>query len=90
MARTRLSQSFKRKETTQVKRKQTSINVFYVKNARPSFDVADDAVICLEPKKSEEKRPVVRPKELYIPRKYHKRELVNNDLHDFNDILKVD
>ena len=56
-----------------------------MKYARPSsFDVADDEVICLKPKKSDKKRTVVRP------RKYHKLELHYNDLHDFNDILKED
>ena len=40
MTQTRLSQIFKRKETAQVKRKQTSIDFFVcVKNAHPSFDV---------------------------------------------------
>ena len=51
------------------------------------FYVADDEVICLEPKKKEEKQPAGRP------RKYHKLEnceLDINELHDFNDILKVD
>ena len=55
-----------------------------MKNARPSFDVANDEVICLEPKKSEEKQQVGRT------RKYHNLELDNNDLHDFNDILEED
>ena len=58
-----------------------------MKNARPSFDVADDEVICLEPKKTKAKRAVDRPI------KYHKLaiyELGFNELHDFNDILKVD
>ena len=64
-----------------MKGKQTSIDDFCVKNARPSFDVADDEAISVEPKKSEEKRPVGKP------RKYRKLELDNNELHDFNDIL---
>ena len=55
-----------------------------VKNARPFFDVADNEVIYLEPRKSKEKRPVGRP--TY----FHKIELDNNDLHDFSDILKID
>ena len=61
MAQTRVSQFFKRKETAQIKRKQTSINVFCLKNSRPSFDVADNEVTCLEPKKTEEKRPFRKP-----------------------------
>ena len=84
MTQTRLSQFFKRQEIAQVKRKQTSIDVFCVKNACPSFVVADEEVICLEPKRSEEKWSAGRP------RKYHKLELDNNDLHDFSDIVKVD
>ena len=51
------------------------------------FDVADHEVICLEPKKIEEKRPAGRP------RKYHKLtnwELDINELHDINDVIKVD
>ena len=55
MAQTRVSQFFKRKETAQVKRKQTSIDIFCVKSTRPYIDVVDDEVICLEPKKTEEK-----------------------------------
>ena len=55
MTQTRLSQFFKRQEIAQVKRKQTSIDVFCVKNACPSFVVADEEVICLESKRSEEK-----------------------------------
>ena len=54
-----------------------------MKNAHPFFDVADNEVIYLEPKKSEEKRPVGRP--IY----FHELELDNNDLHDFSDILKI-
>ena len=54
---------------------------FLCESARPSFDVADDEAISVEPKKSEEKRPVGKP------RKYRKLELDNNELHDFNDIL---
>ena len=46
MAQTRVSKFFKRKETVQVKRKQTSIDVFCVKKARPSFNIAEDEVIC--------------------------------------------
>ena len=48
------------------------------------FDVGDDEVICLEPKKTEGKRTVGRL------RKHHKLkncELDINELHDFNDIL---
>ena len=84
MAQTSLSQFFKWKETAQVEWKQTSIDVFCMKNACPYFDVAGDEVIWLQPKKLEEKQPVGRP------RKHHKLELDYNDLHDFNDILKVD
>ena len=56
-----------------------------MKNARRSFDVADDKEICLEPKKTEEKRPVGRPRKYHKPENY---ELDINELHDFNDILK--
>ena len=45
MAQTSLSHFFKRKGIEQVKRKQTSIDVFCVKNTRPSFDMADDEVM---------------------------------------------
>ena len=58
-----------------MKRKQTSIEAFGVKAARPSSD---------EPKKKEEKRPVGRPRE------YANCELNINELHDFNNLLEVD
>ena len=54
---------------------------FCAKNARPSFDVTDDEVTCLKPKKTDPKRPVGRL------RRYHKSEnceLGINELHDFN------
>ena len=56
MAQTRVSPSFERKKTAQVKQKQTSIDIFCVKNARRSFDLADDEIICSETEKTEEKR----------------------------------
>ena len=77
----------KRKEMAQVKRKQTSIDVLCEKYSSPSFDVTDDEVICLEHKKAQEKRPVG------TSRMYHKLEncqLDINELHNFNEILKVD
>ena len=58
-----------------------------MKNTRPSFDVTDDEVICLEHKKAQEKRPAG------TLRKYHKLEnckLDIDELHNFNEILKVD
>ena len=58
-----------------------------MKNTRPSFDVTDVEVICLEHKKAQEKRPVG------TLRKYHKLEnckLDIDELHNFNEILKVD
>ena len=62
MAQTRVSQFLKRKEAAQVKGKQTSIAAFCLKNARQSFDVADNEIIYLEPKKTEVRRPVGRPR----------------------------
>ena len=51
----KLSQFFKRKEFTHMKRKQTSIETFSVKHfRRPSFD-DEQEVICLNPRKREEK-----------------------------------
>ena len=58
-----------------------------MKNTRPSFDVTDNEVICLDHKKAQEKRPVG------TSRKYHKLEnckLDIDELHNFNEILKVD
>ena len=86
MAQTKVSQFFKRKETAKVKRKQTSIDIFCVKNTRPFFDAADDEVICLDPKKTE-KRPVGRPRKY---RKLENTQLDMNELHDFNELLAVD
>ena len=51
------------------------------------LDVSDDEVICLEHKKTQDKRPVD------APRKYHELEnykLDINELHNFNEILQVD
>ena len=55
--------------------------MFYVKNTRPSFDVTDDEVICLEHQKAQEKRPVG------TSRKHHKLE---NCKLDINELHKVD
>ena len=56
-----------------------------MENARPFFDVADGEIVCLGPKKTEDKRQVGR--------KYYKLEsceLDINEFHNFYDTLKVD
>ena len=45
MAQTSLSQFFKRKEFTHMKRKQISIETFSVKKFRPSFDDEQEVII---------------------------------------------
>ena len=49
---------FETKENRTSKKKQTSTDIFCLKNSRPSFEVVDDEATCLEPKKTEEKRSV--------------------------------
>ena len=60
MSQARVSQFFKRKETTKIKRKQNSIDTFCVKKDGHTFD---NEVICLNTRKKEEAvRPVGRPR----------------------------
>ena len=56
---------------------------FFVKNARLSFDVTDDKVICLQLKKTQEKRQVGRSRKSHI---LENCELDINELHNFNEI----
>ena len=81
---TRVSQILNEKKLHEENENKLQLMFFCVKNVRPSSHVADDEVICLETKKTKEK--------VGRPRKYNKiknSELYINELHDFNDILKV-
>ena len=81
MSQARVSQFFKRKEATKIKRKQNSIDTFCVKKDGHMFD---NEVICLNTRKKEEAaRPVGRP------RKYRNSISVNK-WHDFSDLFEFD
>ena len=60
------------------------LSEFFISFGKFRHRTSPIVLIVSKPKKSEEKRPVGRS------RKCHKLELDNKDLHDFNDILKVD